>query len=198
MRSFKARACLPENKVCSLEATVQAVSSQRGENETFLPGCFIWGGGSYLFAGAGRTAGPWHCHPLGVGLLSAIALPASCFPVRSEEWKKHNTKQQTECESPLTMATEQGQMLRAVLLPIRVLHCPSHQPLETALCSPKSRCRRAGEIWKRTWALSLFIFLPSVRDWHWFSSLVSACRYSFSLWAWEGTSTKDKEGWLWE
>lgn len=53
-------------------------------------------------------------------------------------------KQQTECESLLTMATEQGPMLSAVLLPIRVLHCPSHQPLEEALCSPKSQSS-AGE-----------------------------------------------------
>lgn len=119
---------------------------------------------SLLYLGLGVVyslglTGKWGLGPvthwvgLDIGSLWAAALPASCFPDSSEEWKILNII------FFFTMFTNRD-ILSSVLSLIRILHCWSHQPLETALCLQKSPFRRVYDRWKQTWALSLFIFLP--------------------------------------
>lgn len=113
----------------------------------------LFGVGSCLFTGADRKVGPWHGHPLGGGWvwgsLSAAALPASCFPDSSEEWKRNSELRKlfydVHKHCKFCALTDMGLALL--------------EPLATGNSPVSSEKLFQESLWELK-ALSLFIFLP--------------------------------------
>lgn len=119
--------------------------------------CFIWGWELSIHWGW-QESGALALSPTGRGLGMGPCEPQPSLPHAFLIVLK-NEKEILNWGSFFMMFTNRD-ILSSVLSLIRVLHCWSHQPLETALCLQKSPFRRVYESWKQTWALSLFIFLP--------------------------------------